>query len=203
MSGMLDITFSMMLGLTITFIIINANIVVGEATFDYRAETQVQETLIAMATLIESEFRNMGYGVEKDELDASGIILLAERNRIIFRADYNNNGQVDVIEYFLGDPADMAVMNDSIRVLHRRVNDGQVHGIGFVTKFNLRYFDFLNQEFTPGTNPGNVKMIEIEMEVQSPYSLYSGLYNPGDNQRHYATTLWRQTRLGSKNFITR
>jgi len=202
MPALLDVLFSMILGFTIIFIIINANIVVGEGTFSYRTETMVQESLISVATLVESEFRNMGYGVKKEDTDNTGVILLAERNRIVFKSDFNNNGNVDIIEYYVGDPEDVPVMNDSIRVLHRQVNDEPPRGIGYVTKFDLTYFDFTGQEFNPAPNPGNVKMIEIEIEVQNPYALASALQQPGEDA-YYSTTLWRQTRLGSKNFNTR
>jgi hypothetical protein len=44
-------------------IIINANVVVFEGWFAYNGEMLVQEMLISTATLIEGEFRNMGYRV--------------------------------------------------------------------------------------------------------------------------------------------
>jgi hypothetical protein len=207
MPAILDVLFSMILGLTIVLIIINANVVVFEGWFAYNGEMLVQEMLISTATLLEGEFRNMGYRVGKTPQTNAGVILLADTNRIIFRGDMNRNGTIDEIEYFLGSPDDISFQNERIRILHRRQNNEPVRGVGYVTRFSLRYFSIGGVEFTqyPVQNPGNIYMIEIELEVQNPHALHRDARDvgEGDPDAFYSTAMWRQTRLGSKNLITR
>jgi hypothetical protein len=135
------------------------------------------------------------------------VILLADTNRIIFRGDMNRNGTIDEIEYFLGSPDDIGFQNERIRILHRRQNNEPARGVGYVTRFSLRYFSIGGVEFTqfPVQNPGNIYMIEIELEVQNPHALHRDARDvgEGDPDAFYSTAMWRQTRLGSKNLITR
>ena len=200
MPAMLDVIFSMIIGLTIVFIIINANVIVSEGWFNYNNEMLVQEMLISTATLIEGEFRNMGFGVSKTPTSSAGVILEADSQYIRFASDLNRTGSIDEIEYFTGDPADLDFQNQEIMPLHRRVNNGPIMTIGYVTAFRLRYFEQGGGEFNslPLINAANIFMIEIEMEVQNPHALHRD-----EGGEVYAVTRWRQTRLGSKNLVTR
>jgi len=200
MPAMLDVIFSMILGLTIVFIIINANVVVSEGWFNYNNEMLVQEMLLSTATLIEGEFRNMGFGVSKTPTLSAGVIEEANRQYIKFTSDLNRTGTIDTVEYFIGSPDDLDFQNEAIRPLHRRVNSGVTHSVGYVTEFQLRYFEKNGNELTsfPLVGAANIYMIEIEMEVQNPHA-----YHQDEGDEVYAVTRWRQTRLGSKNLITR
>jgi hypothetical protein len=204
MPAMLDVIFSMIIGLTIVFIIINANIIVGEGWFNYNNEMLVQEMLISTATLIEGEFRNMGFGVSKTPTSSAGVIIRAERQYIQFTSDLNRTGTVDTLEYYIGDADELDFQNEAIRPLHRRVNSGAERSVGYVTEFQLRYFQKNGDEFTtfPIINAANIYMIEIEMEVQNPHALHRDASDGGPDAI-YAVTRWRQTRLGSKNLVTR
>ena len=213
MPALLDVLFSMILGFTIILIIFNANMIVSEGWFSYNAEMMVQQMLISTATLIEGEFRNMGFGVEKDITTDSGIIIRAEEARIVFATvlnpeDWSLNDQSNVnrVEYRLGDPEDVSFQNEMIRPLYRSVDDGQENIVGMLTDFQLRYFNREGDELSvPMDLPGNVHLIEIEMEVQHPHALYRDPQEigEGDPDAFYATSRWRQTRLSSKNFKTR
>jgi len=200
MPAMLDVIFSTIIGLTILLIIINANIVVGEGWFNFNNEMLVQEMLISTATLIEGEFRNMGFGVSKTPTSSAGVILEGDRQGIIFTSDLNRNGIIDTVEYYAGDPSDVNFQNESIMPLYRRVNSGPERTIGLVTEFQLRYFQKNGDELNnlPLIGAGHIYMIEIEMEVQNPHALHRD-----EGGEVYAVTRWRQTRLGSKNLITR
>lgn len=160
----------------------------------------VQEMLISTATLIEGEFRNMGFGVNKTPTSSAGVIIRADSQYIQFTSDLNRTGSVDTIEYFIGDPGDLDFQNTAIRALHRRVNNGVTNSVGYVTEFKLRYFEKGGNEFDslPLINAANIYMIEIEMEVQNPHA-----FHRDEGGEVYAVTRWRQTRLGSKNLVTR
>ena len=206
MASLLDVLFSVLLGVTIVLIILHANGIVQEGWFSYNAETMVQQMLISTATLVEGEFRNMGFGVEKEQSTSSGIILYADSSRIRFASDLNQKGIINKIEYRLGENSDVSFQNESIRPLYRSVDGGVENIIGMVTEFKLRYFNREGDLLpVPLVNPGNIHLVEIEMEVQHPYALKRDQNNmdmesSGD---YFATSRWRQTRLSSKNFHTR
>jgi hypothetical protein len=206
MPAMMDVIFSMILGFTIILIIFNANIVVGEGWFYFNSDVLVQEMLISTATLLEGEFRNMGYRVQKGQSGSTGVILHAGESNITFAADINNDGYVNEVAYYLGPLGELSFQNEGIRRLYRRVDSVQPHIVGLVTEFRLRYFDRNGEEIpVPATGLGHVYMIEVEMEVQHPHALYtdnSTIDEPNDGL-FYSTTMWRQSRLGSKNFSTR
>lgn len=206
MASLLDVLYSIFLGITILLIIFNANEIVQEGWFTYNAETMVQQMLISTATIVEGEFRNMGFGVEKEQPTSSGIILYADSTRIRFASDLNRDSTINEIEYRLGETSDVSYKNEKIRPLYRSVDDGNEYIIGMVTEFTLSYYNREGEElFVPLVNPGNIHLIEIEMEVQHPYALYRDPHKmaPEDPDAFYATSRWRQTRLSSKNFQTR
>ncbi len=206
MASLLDVVYSMFLGITIILIILNANGIVREGWFTYNAETMVQQMLISTATLVEGEFRNMGFGVEKEQATSSGIILFADSSNIRFTGDVNRDSTINEIEYRLGETSDVSFQNEKIRPLYRSVDNGTEHIIGMVTEFTLRYYNREGEELpVPLINPGNIHLIEIEMEVQHPHALHRDHRDmaPGDPDAFYATSRWRQTRLSSKNFQTR
>jgi hypothetical protein len=208
MPALLDVVFSMILGLTILLIIINANVVVGEGWFAFNNDVLVQQMLISTATLLEGELRNIGYNVPKGEQLSTGVILYAGVDSLEFATDLRNDNcsqpGIDIITYFLGPAGEMNYQNEMIRVLYRKVNDCAPFGVGLVTHFELKYFNALGDTLAlPLIEPGNVYMIEIEMEVQSPHGVYRepGSVQEGERDAVYATSLWRQTRLASKNLL--
>lgn len=206
MASLLDVLFSVLLGVTIVLIILHANGIVQEGWFSYNAETMVQQMLISTATLVEGEFRNMGFGVEKEQSTSSGIILYADSTRIRFASDLGSNGIINEIEYRLGETSDVSFQNENIRPLYRSVDGGKENIIGMVTEFTLRYFNREGEALpVPLVNPGNIHLVEIEMEVQHPFALKRDQKNMAmeSSGDYFATSRWRQTRLSSKNFNTR
>ena len=208
MPALLDVVFSMILGLTIVMIIINANVVVGEGWFAFNNDVLVQQMLISTASILEGELRNVGYNVPKGEQLSTGVILYADVDRLEFATDLRNDDcglpGVDIVTYYLGEPGEMNYQNEEIRVLYRKVNDCEPSGVGLVTHLELKYFDIIGNELTtPLIEPANIYMMEIELEVQSPYGVYRdpSTVQEGERDAVYATSMWRQTRLASKNFI--
>jgi hypothetical protein len=164
--------------------------------------------LISTATLIEGEFRNMGFGVEKDPTTGSGIVLYADATRFRFATALNPAfpDNINEVQYRLGPTSDVNYQNERIRPLYRSVDDGPELTVGMVTEFSLRYFNREGESLmVPMIEPGNIHLIEIEMEVQHPHALYRDPRDIQENQpdAFYATSRWRQTRLSSKNFQTR
>jgi len=175
----LDFIFSILIGITITLIVLNANMVIGEGWSLHNAEMMVQQMLISTLTLVEGELGNIGSGVQRDLVTGSGLILYADSTRIRFAVDLQMNSSVNAVEYRLGNASDVDFGNNNILPLYRSVDDGPEHIVGLITDFSLSYFCREGDELIlPAANPGNVSAIEIVMEVQYPHALPD--YDAGD-----------------------
>ncbi len=200
MSSMLDIVFSMVLGSVLLLIVINANNIAGESWSVYNGNMLVQEILIGTAQLVEGEFRNMGFGVPSDV----PVIRLADSTRIKFLSDIDRNGTIDTVYYFEGDTAELSTTeNEMDRFLHRQVNNGPVQSVGTVTRFTLSYISHIGDALAspvPSHRLGEIKLVEITMEVQNPYAMFrQDSIRAGERSALYSSSLWRQTRLASQN----
>ncbi len=197
MAALLDIILAMIIGATLLTIIINANIISTQASTTYSEQMLVQRLLVETTQAIEGDFRNMGYNVTSDTI---ATILDARDTSIIYLSDFDNDGTVDNVQYYLGPVGETKFQNDSIRLIHRRINSGTVESIGMCTRFRLKYFTQNEQDTltTPVITDelGQIKLVEITLEVQSPYGLF--IPTAGRNA-FFATTMWRQTRLASQN----
>jgi hypothetical protein len=116
---------------------------------------------------------------------------------IKFRADIDNNGSLDEVEWYTG-PAITTLPNPKIRVLYRRVNGGTAIGAALgVTDFKMK---FLNQDGSPAVSLGAIYIIETTLQVESPYKVQDQI-NPDQSYEEmgFAVAFWRQTRLASRN----
>src|SRR5690242_4516995 len=75
----------------------NGNIMESAGTQTFR--TIVQSNLTAVTDIMESDLRKMGFRVAGGVLDS--IITYADSTRIRFRGDFDNNGSVDVVDYYI------------------------------------------------------------------------------------------------------
>ena len=202
MAVMIDIISSMVLGGLLLLGIINADAVVTENSSILNGNLLVQQMLITTAQLVEGEFRNMGVGVPTD----SGTVLAAGNTSIIYLTDLNRDGAMDQIQYYLGPVHELGnIQNDSVRLLHRRVNNGPIQSVGEVSKFSLRYFSQNEMDTLvppiPAADLNMIRVVEITMEVQNRDALYRNPYDvhPGERNAFYSSSYWRQTRLASQN----
>lgn len=214
MTAILDIMGSMIVGGIILIIVINANTIMMENSSIYGGDLLVQELLVSTTSIIESEFRNMGYKVDADE----DVIRKAEENQIWFLAGSPHSSSIDTIKYFTLTPESLAVNdvyvknteNEMDRFLYRQCNNGQRAAVGTITFFRLSYFALLSEtdsvlrKLTFPIDSDDMKRIaavEIEIEVQNPYAIYKRRDDPTYDARSalYSSSMWRQTRLTSQN----
>jgi hypothetical protein len=194
MTTMLDIITASALGGIILLITINANGIVRESWASYNSDYIVQQMLITNSQIVESEFRNMGCGVDT----ASRTIDQATDTCISFNMAPWPDMSAIPIKYYSGSPAEVGTPNPHDRFLYRVQNNGAPERVGLVTQFRLVYIDnFGDTLATPVSNDElkTIRMIEITMEVQSPWAAF---LSP-DTKEQYATALWKQTRLASQN----
>jgi hypothetical protein len=201
MSTLLDIIFASFLGGTITLITLNANMVIRQTWTSYNHQVIVQNMLISTAQILEGDLRNMGCGVDV----ATETVTQADSTSITFKMALRPEPQsssIKVIQYYAGPVTELSgTTNPLDRWLYRKV-DGVATHIGMVTQFSLKYMDDNGVEIhpLPITDPDDlirIRIIEITMEVQSPFAV---LYDPDKPYERYASALWKQTRLASQNF---
>lgn len=216
MTTMIDIMISSVLGGVLLIVALTANDVAAENSFIYSGDLYVQQTLTAVVSMVEKDIRNMGYGVPAGEQ----VVVAADSDRIAFKMDFNRNGTIDTVFYWLGPLSDLAyTQNDSDRVLYRKVLPGLPgeqlspdagedltipQGIGFVTKFDLMYYSQSQVDTLPppvaAGDLSMVKVIQITLEVQNPYAPYrQTVVKPGEQEGLFSSSIWRQTRLVSRN----
>ncbi|HOV98687.1 MAG TPA: hypothetical protein PK595_03835 [Bacteroidota bacterium] len=209
MTTIMDIAFSIFIGGTIILIILNANFTVREIWAYYNSEYMVNQTLINVSQVLESELRNMGAGIE----DNGNSILEARDTAIQFQFVPDGSSTAKTIKYYKGSTSELASTdNPNDAYLYRQVNSGAPQPIGIVTKFQIRYLQnrveadslgniiFDGVAYLDNPQPSIVQMVEITLEVQNPYSMMSLTEeNIEDPNKRYAMGVWKQTRLASHN----
>ncbi len=195
MSVMMDIIFASFLGAIITLITINANFVIREASATYNSEVMVQQMLISSAQIVESEFRNMGCGVDTTSRTINEARDTCIEFNMAFRPEPGS--PVSRIKYYSGDVSERSMTdNPADRFLYREQDGGTKEAVGVITRFNLIYLNSQNDTLpTPVTDLYDIALVEVTLEVQSPHASYIDL----DGQKRFASALWKQTRLASQN----
>jgi hypothetical protein len=193
MSVALDLIGSIVIAGFVILIGLQVNQTIAGNADASTANLNVQEAMVDIVQSIEYDFRKMGYGVPE------GVLALIDTGatRISFRADIDNDGIVDVIEWYTG-PVITGLPNPNIRVLYRRVNGGKPVGAALgVTDFGLKY---LNQDGGPPVSIGAIYIIEVTLQVESPYKVQDQIITDQSyEEMGYAVAFWRQTRLASRN----
>lgn len=203
MGTILDLIGSLIFGGALMMIIIDANGAATETQQQYSGDMAVQQALTDVVGGVESEFRNMGFGVS----DTAATILAATQTSIAFLTSLDGTGTtIDTIRYWVGSTDELlSTQNELDRPLYRSQNGGPGVSVGAVTTFSLKYIDFHKDSMaTPVTGVAlrNIQTIEITVEVQNPYAEYreSGTVQAGERNALYSSSLWQQTRLASQNF---
>ncbi len=142
----------------------------------------------------------------------------ADTHSIAYLMDFNRNGTVDTVYYWIGALSDLAyTQNDSDRILYRKIGPGMAgevlspgddltipHGLGYVTKFDMMYYSQAQVDtLAPPVAAGDLKMIKViqmTIEVQNPYAPFKRTeVAEGEPDALFSSSMWRQTRLVSRN----
>jgi hypothetical protein len=203
MGTIIDLLGSMIFGGALLMIALDANSAARETQDKYAGDLYVQRALTEVVSGVESEFRNMGFGVP----DTAATIVDAKPESITFVYNVDGTGAgVDTVRYYVGTVSELAsTQNELDRPLYRTQNGGAPSMVGVVTIFNLKYIDYNKAVMTPPISAVNLKSIqtiEITLEVQNPYASYrtAGTVQSGERNALYSSSLWQQTPLASQNF---
>ena len=196
-STLLDILGSILIGGLILLILFRLNTSATSNLYNNTSEANVQSAMISVGTVLENDFRKIGYCKDWTKIpDPTKVILLADTSSIKFLTDVNNDGIVDTLYYYLGPTSELTnTPNPRDRLLYRVVNSAppKSSNVG-ITKFKLTYFDaFGNVLATPVTPPGQIQKMQIDLQVENP--------EPVDST--YIVAFWRQIRLSARNLQNR
>jgi hypothetical protein len=164
-----------------------------EKTFNNNGELTLQENLTTIASIVEYDFRKIGYCANRNNLpNPSKSIPYADTSSIKFYTDIDGDGNVDSIHYYLGPTSELTgTPNPRDRLLYRVVNnETPVSSNLGITQFYIRYFDVFDEEITPPvTLLGQIASMEITIVVE----------NVAAYDEQYSSAFWRQIRLASRN----
>jgi hypothetical protein len=158
-------------------------------------DVALQRNLTNVATILEFDFRKIGYCANLTQIEDSAIVQ-ADSNSITFLSDEKNIGTLNQIHYYLGPTSELvSTPNTRDRYLHRVVDGKTSDGSDLdVIDFNLIYFDDLGQRInTPVNDPSTIASIEINVLIEDPFAY--------DNK--YSQAFWKQIRVVSKNLHKR
>jgi hypothetical protein len=203
MGTLLDLLGSIIFGGALLMIALDANSAARETQDKYAGDLYVQQALTEVVSGVESEFRNMGFGVP----DTAATIIDANAESIAFVSNLDGTGVgVDTVRYFVGTASELlGTQNELDRPLYRRQNSLTPSMVGVVTIFSLKYIDYNKSVMTlpiSSINLKSIQTIEITLEVQNPYATFRSAETVQSGERNalYSTSLWQQTRLASQNF---
>jgi len=196
-STIIDIIGSMLIGGMLLMILFRMNDAAVENTYVYGGELLVQQNLVEVVSLLEYDFRKIGYCADWQKIpDPSQAILAADSNDITFLTDLNSDGNVDTLRYFTGPTSELSgTSNPRDRMLYRVENNETPKGANLgVTQFKLLYFDAIGNVINfPITQPGQIYTMQINITVE----------NTEAYDENYSSAFWRQIRLAARNLRNR
>jgi hypothetical protein len=193
MSVILDLLGSVVIAGFVILIGLRLNQTIAGNADASKANVNVQESMVEIVRTIEYDFRKIGYKVPEEQW----AIIDTSSTMITFLSDIDDNGAIDVVKWWAG-PKITTLPNPNTVMLYRQVNSETPTSSNLgVTNFKLR---FLDQEGKDPDSFGGIYIIEITLQVESPYKVQDQV-NPDLNydEMGYAVAFWRQTRLASRN----
>lgn len=200
---MMDIIGSFVIAGFLFLMTMRLNQSAQETSAAYHTQLNLQTNLTTMVSILEYDLRKIGYCRDFKKIpDPTASLLLVDSTRIKFLCDYNNDGNLDSIYYWLGDPSELSdTPNPRDRYLYKQTNNLTPEKWNFgVTTFRLKYYDALGDSVNfPVTDPAIVYSMEISVQVQAA-DPYDQVYV---NDPFAYETFWRQIRLVSRNLQNR
>jgi len=141
--------------------ILTMNFELLETSATNTMQTNTQENITEIASILEYDLRKAGYGVPT----GTTAILAASDSTIRFLTDIDRNGSIDTINYRLSTTADASSTdNPNDRFLYRNLN-GTENDVGAgLTDLSFTYYD---TTMTATTTLADIRVVEMTFTVQS------------------------------------
>jgi len=178
MSSLIDIIIATFIGATVILMILGIIFYIQNSANEVNNANLAQINVKEIAELLDYDLYKIGFRVTGNK------IILADSTRLTFLSDIDNNGKVDTIRYFLGDPADLtSTPNPNDKILYRLMNNEPQRGSNLgVVDFKLTYYDSTNSKINYAllvnqNGRDKIKAIEYYVRVESFYPIEG--YYPG------------------------
>lgn len=182
MDTMIDTAGSIIMAGLVMLAVLRMNTSLSDAGSDTNVSVITQSNITAIANTITYDFYKIGYR-------ASPAILFADSNKIVFRADLEQDGNPDTVRYWVSAPLSETGLNPNMRILYRSIDSDPPTGATLgQTSFNLQYYDstgaMMNIPAADTTDLSvlsRIKSIRVAVTVESPNELmsdstYAGAY---------------------------
>lgn len=180
MTAMLDLIGATLISAFITLMLMTVNNNLSTTASQQYMNTNTQQNMVALTEVFQYDFKNMGYRVT-DSIK----IRVSEPTYMSFRTDFDNNGTVDSITYYLGTTSELtSTENPDDKPLYRKVNSNTaVLNNWGITSLRFRYYDSLGVETSFKSKIRSFKvtvstMSSVKYDNQYSYSNWEKLYKP-------------------------
>lgn len=212
-STIFDIVSATVVSSVLLLMALRLNAQAIETNAVYQNNLNLQQSIVALVDVVESDFRKIGYCKDYKKIQPPNTaIVSADSHAIKFLTDIPSSpgdigdGVVDTIYYSLGDTSELSsTPNPHDRYLYRIVNGNAAKGWNLgVTQFSLRYYDALGDTIPfPVPDPRLIYTMEINISLESPAPLMKVEYTSEAADSADFKVYWRQIRLASRNLRNR
>lgn len=203
-STILDIISSTIVAGLLFIMALRLNMQANETSAIYHSNLILQQNMTTLVGIVEHDFRRIGYCYDYTQIpEPSLAIRKADTSEFRFRTDIDNDGNVDSVQYYLGE-LDTTTYNPNDRILYRQVNNSAAQPMNMgVVSFRLRYLNVEGDTLTcPVPDPREVYSIEINLSVESPAPFQTEYTQESAAQADFQQ-FWRQLRLAARNLRNR
>ena len=202
-SSLLDIVGSFVFAGILLLMGLQLNASANETKVVYSQNYNLQANLTNVVEMIEADFRKIGYCRDwRKTSDPTLSLRVTDSNKIRFRCDYNNDGNLDSVTYWIGPPSELtATPNPFDCYLYRQINAQASQKMNFgLTQFRFSYRDAENDTIPfPVSNPKLVYYMTLTLSVSSPAPYQQEYLNDPSKYQ----VIWKQMRLVTKNLKNR
>lgn len=179
MNTLIDLMGSFIIGGLVLLMGLNFGLFSSEVKHGSDAELQVQGNAAAIAEMLDYDLRKVGFNYD-------GVAVLeALPKRFSFLGDVDSNGVVDQVTYFMGDSTEVpSTENPRDRMLYCVIN-GDTLGRPALGLVDIK-FTYHTVNGTVTTVPAQVKYVEAEIWVESPYKIKNEI----NGNYEYLFTYW-------------
>jgi hypothetical protein len=175
MAAFLDILGSLIIRGGIILILLRLTLSMQEVLYERTEKAALERNLAAVSAVVSYEVRQLGYNV------AGNPFLIADSSRLKFRADVNNDGSFDQIDYYSEQIFDAGWPEGDQFMLHRTTGAGADWPMAKgVTRFRLWYYDSLGVETA---DTARIRSIMMVVRLRSA-NFFNGRYPSASWQAH-------------------
>ena len=204
-SSLLDVIGSFVVAGILLLMGLQLNSSANEVKAVYSQNFNLQSNLTTVVSMLENDFNKIGYCRTWQKVaDPTQSIRKADSTAICFRTDYDNNGTLDSISYWVGPTSELLdTPNPNDRYLYRMQNNDSTHkarmNLG-ITQFSFTYNDGADSLLHfPITNPRLVYYMTLTVAVSEPTPYQEQFVN--DPSKYQVQ--WKQMRLVTHNIANR